>query len=201
MPNWFINDLALRGDPARIAAFKQAHIKIGTYGDDVDTCLDFESVIPRPEILEGTRAGSGVDEGLIAIGREDLICKRAFATPDETISRAMQRAGADTLEELRRIIRDKHPDYVAMAEKSVAAYEATGSLDWYEWCCENWGTKWNSQRLHSEESSPDVLHLNFRTAWAPPIPVIRRLLEMWPDLKLEHYWGCDEGEYTACSMT
>ena len=40
-----------------------------------------------------------------------------------------------------------------------------------------------------------MLHLHFETAWAPPIPVVKKLLEMWPDLKLEKYSGWDEGDH------
>jgi hypothetical protein len=149
MPNWYKNDLALRGDPARIAAFRQAHIKTETHDGEVDTCLDFESVTPMPEALSR---------------RRDADCL--------------------TLKEIRAGVGR------AAWEKHNAAAEAV-----IEWCCENWGTKWNPHLGVIEESPPDVLHLRFNTAWAPPIPAIRKLLEMWPDLKLEHYWGCDEGEY------
>lgn len=38
---------------------------------------------------------------------------------------------------------------------------------WYGWCCEHWGTKWNS--YEGQENSDGV---SFSTAWGPPTPVI-----------------------------
>jgi hypothetical protein len=41
------------------------------------------------------------------------------------------------------------------------------SLNWYNWCCENWGTKWNSYDGNVTEDG-----IGFNTAWAPPSPLI-----------------------------
>jgi hypothetical protein len=51
----------------------------------------------------------------------------------------------------------------------------------YQWCIENWGTKW-------DWSQPTVLMrkrsavLWFDTAWSPPLPVIQKASSMHPDL-------------------
>jgi len=42
--------------------------------------------------------------------------------------------------------------------------------NWYGWCCENWGTKWNSYDGNVSDSG-----ISFNTAWAPPTPVIAAL--------------------------
>jgi hypothetical protein len=39
--------------------------------------------------------------------------------------------------------------------------------NWYDWCVENWGTKWNSYDGNVTEDG-----ISFNTAWAPPTPVI-----------------------------
>ena len=44
-----------------------------------------------------------------------------------------------------------------------------GHPTWYDWCCENWGTKWNS--MHGDAYS-------FDTAWAPPVPIFNRIAEL-----------------------
>jgi hypothetical protein len=41
------------------------------------------------------------------------------------------------------------------------------SLNWYNWCCENWGTTWNSYDGNVTEDG-----IGFNTAWAPPSPLI-----------------------------
>jgi hypothetical protein len=68
-----------------------------------------------------------------------------------------------------------------------------GSDNWYDWCCKNWGTKWNA----SAEAEP---HLNakgtrltyfFATAWSTPAPVLEKLAEKFPDVKIK-VWYADE---------
>ena len=48
-----------------------------------------------------------------------------------------------------------------------------GVKDWYDWCVGNWGTKWNAYDGTSNESS-----VVFCTAWAPPLPIVKRLAEL-----------------------
>lgn len=40
--------------------------------------------------------------------------------------------------------------------------------DQYDWVIENWGTKWEANEVHLEESD-NQLRYTFETAWAPPI--------------------------------
>ena len=59
----------------------------------------------------------------------------------------------------------------------------------YEWCLENWGTKWNAIEPTIEESDLWRTIIKFRTAWSPPLPVIDKLAEMFPNVcfRLEYY--------------
>ena len=70
-----------------------------------------------------------------------------------------------------------------------------GFESWYEWCVENWGTKWNSCDGNVTEYGAF-----FMTAWSPPIPVIRELSTLIKhDLRLIYIEeGCGFcGEYIA----
>ena len=51
----------------------------------------------------------------------------------------------------------------------------------YNWCCENWGTKWNFCDVELKETKSS-LHYHFQTAWSPPIPVIVKMSELYPHL-------------------
>jgi hypothetical protein len=52
----------------------------------------------------------------------------------------------------------------------------------YEWCCMNWGTKWNSSDSDiSSETNEEVIY-TFDTAWSPPNPIIHKLGELYPKL-------------------
>src|SRR5688572_17984410 len=41
----------------------------------------------------------------------------------------------------------------------------------YDWCCENWGTKWNAYDIVRRDYDGRVC-ITFQTAWAPPRPII-----------------------------
>lgn len=40
--------------------------------------------------------------------------------------------------------------------------------DWYHWCVENWGTKWNAIGCTILQDDPEIIRVRFDTAWSPP---------------------------------
>ena len=46
-----------------------------------------------------------------------------------------------------------------------------GKNNWYDWACENWGTKWNSCSTMAKRLSETEIFYQFDTAWSPPIPI------------------------------
>jgi hypothetical protein len=70
---------------------------------------------------------------------------------------------------------DKHPDY------------------WYNWCANNWGTKWDigSDNNEGHGLNPTVVDnqasMTFDSAWSPPLGLYERLVEL--GFKVEAtYW-------------
>lgn len=56
------------------------------------------------------------------------------------------------------------------------------NLDWYNWCCNNWGTKWNAVDTYISYSDKDqVGTIQFDTAWDEPEPVLISLSKKFPD--------------------
>jgi len=51
----------------------------------------------------------------------------------------------------------------------------------YEWCINNWGTKWKACSTTLDKSK-NMLKYSFDTAWAPPIPVINEIIRRFPKL-------------------
>jgi len=73
-----------------------------------------------------------------------------------------------------------------------------GFPTWYEWCCENWGTKWNACEVELDRENKT---LSFDTAWAAPEGIITALANKYPDLEWEWTYadedtGCNTGIYT-----
>jgi hypothetical protein len=66
----------------------------------------------------------------------------------------------------------------------------------YEWCCENWGTKWGFYddkiaEEHYGETGGHILY-TFNTAWSPAYPLMSKMSELFPELKFI-YVAIDEG--------
>ena len=86
-----------------------------------------------------------------------------------------------------------------LGEEEKRECKKKGIPDWYEWQCENWGTKWNANQDKPVEvwETPDfmVATYEFNTAWATPEPVIRRIIKDWPELEVTGGWvdECYEG--------
>lgn len=62
--------------------------------------------------------------------------------------------------------------------------ERYGADNWYDWRCNNWGTKWNSC---NGEYDKETQQLRFDTAWAVPEPILAKLAQDNPDKKLDVY--------------
>lgn len=59
------------------------------------------------------------------------------------------------------------------------------SSEGYNWCVENWGTKWNSYGVGVGRPDENTLCVDFDTAWSPPLPIIGKLGEMYPNARFE----------------
>lgn len=53
----------------------------------------------------------------------------------------------------------------------------------YEWCNENWDTKWNAIHPKISRNDKEIAVLNFDTAWSPPCTVIDQLAKKFPAYK------------------
>jgi Api92-like protein with ferredoxin domain len=149
-------------------------------GKDEQT-LDFNLIIPMPEVVKGTSAGGDVDLGIEILTGQPIPGKSSCLD-----LLRVQKLGITTLEELRSWAEKERPNAIQDGEKAIAAYRETGFYDWYDWSIENWGTKWNSYSLRIEEDLGDgALSFYFDTAWSFPIPIFKKLARMFPGLRFE----------------
>lgn len=180
MPNNYITEVTITGSTEDLTRFKSTHFVL----DEGTLDFDFNTVILMPEILNGTESSSTVSSGLIVLGREDLVdhgtkAGRMLEWP------WVKEAGVTDIEGLKELLKKREPDCIAKAEVAIKAHEATGYLNWYDWSVANWGTKWDAYELKVLKDTPDQLKFRFQTAWAPPIPVLNKLMEMYPDLNFK----------------
>ena len=78
---------------------------------------------------------------------------------------------------------------IPMTEKDKDRFRAIyGSGDWYDWCIQNWGTKWNAETIFSKTEE-----VNFQTAWEEPYNWIRHLSLKFPNHKIRVEWEEEQG--------
>jgi len=68
---------------------------------------------------------------------------------------------------------DKQKALIVQQNRNLKKY---GHADWYSWCCENWGTKWNCDAGDFDVEG-DSVRFSFESAWAPPTELYRVIEE------------------------
>jgi hypothetical protein len=96
-------------------------------------------------------------------------------------------------EKLKEFFRKEYKDADVMADKYKFNMDNYGCKTWYDWACQNWGSKWNFGSVHLvDEGGTDLkepydfkgtLVYSFDTAWSPMTPVIEAMGRMFPMLK------------------
>jgi hypothetical protein len=81
---------------------------------------------------------------------------------------------------------DKRAAHEAQMEANIAKH---GYKDWYDFCVNEWGTKWDTGEQGNTDISPDgkTLHTGFDTAWAPPCAAYEKLLDLGFRVKAYYY--------------
>ena len=84
------------------------------------------------------------------------------------------------------------PKNIFKGNLGVRERELYGNNNWYDWSIANWGTKWNAYGFDPNTDYSKEKELKFLTAWSAPHPVIAKLSEMFPSVKLEHEWADED---------
>lgn len=124
MPNHITNRLSIEGE---VADKKRAYSTlIGNNG-----YFDFNKIVPMPKEL-GIESGGIVDNLALALkGKVDKFGR--YCSPEETFN------------EIKKMLTPKgYANSLKQAIQHNKNLELYGSANWYEWCPENWGTKWNA---------------------------------------------------------
>ena len=89
----------------------------------------------------------------------------------------------ETIEPMPEGVRSTEPD-------NVLGGGPKNRNNWYDWSCDNWGTKWNSCNADVNNRFDDgdnhVIEITYDTAWAMPTPVWDKLAKKFPKLEFRH---------------
>lgn len=185
MPNHVENIITLKGDEQRIREMLEAiqndELGLGT--------VDFNKIIPMPESLN-IESGSRTDRGLKAYS--DFIDVYVFSRNAEEALNALQNIPRESEDAFLRKRSDVKADEWELGKTAWNNVQNYGAPTWYEWCTNNWGTKWNAYGYDEGTDYSASGNLHFQTAWSAPHPVIKKLAQMYPDIIFEHEWADED---------
>ena len=85
------------------------------------------------------------------------------------------------------------PDW--QKKDSAKLIKEYGYDNWYDWCNNNWGTKWDTD-AECDHVESNCFECEFETAWSPAEGIYYALREQYPDVEIS--WFYDEpGMQTA----
>lgn len=123
----------------------------------------------------------------------------AIGSPSE-VSRFVRRMKTENSEFDFNAIAPCHPDLMnatsgwskdeATMAKWKREHEANlakhGYATWYDFCCEEWGTKWNAREIEIDFfEGCKAVHVNFTTAWDTPRALMEKISREFPTLEFE----------------
>jgi len=182
MPNYVTNVIKYDGDPEQIRKMLE-FIKDDKHGLGT---IDFNKLIPRPSSLD-IEAGSRTDHGLRAYNQFVEVYTLG-GTLDKDLLHIPEESEAVFL----RMRKDIKPDEWELGKKAFQNCERFGAPTWYEWCVENWGTKWGACGYSEGQDYSHAGELRFDTAWSAPHPVIEKLASLYPDITFTHEWADED---------
>lgn len=188
MPNYVRNIVKMEGI-ADLPYFTEA---------DGRRCFDFNKLVAMPPELN-IEDGSMTDERIIYFLTDrcqtpirELSSEKAALLPrlmpfmftsdwpEEVFQRVSQK--------LQNATEDEKEHEYERGHQYVSNYERYGAPTWYLWCVRHWGTKWNA--CYTEIIDPDTIQ--FDTAWSNPAPIVQKLGELYPAIRIEHWWADED---------
>lgn len=165
---------------------------IGKYSEN--GVFSFDKIIPMPKDLR-IESGSRGENGLMYLFIESKDDK--YKIKINEIFRSLNMFYSDIyrdkrFEEIENNF-DKYKDdpkfkdSIELGKKYIENYEKYGHCNWYEWCCENWGTKWDASQCSYSGNT-----LIFETAWGFAQNVMLELSKKYPEVIFECEFA-DEG--------
>lgn len=85
---------------------------------------------------------------------------------------------------------DCDPKYYVNENSHVMLDNERPWFNWYDWHCDNWGTKWNC-----DFGTIDGNSMTFYTAWSDANPIIVKLSEMFPKQEIKYEFAYEDDGY------
>lgn len=176
MPNHIINELTLIDHDGTYTPKKIKEVfdsfKSQEDEDGEKSSFDFNTFVPMPLVFRGGNSDGYTISLFSKLNQEGLGSSSSLRDPSN-FERAVRLADQ---------LSDTMPQYKVshdLARKYVESVRDFGYIDWYEWSCKHWGTKWNA---YSQKEDLENNTIKFETAWSTPMPIWQALANKFPGL-------------------
>ena len=205
MPNHIHNILTFEGEQKEIDRLL-TFIQYEDTDDEEATgrgTIDFNKIIPRAKELTEMEESSNKSDGMALVihfsnPRNKQVNERVkkMSASDFKYYVALYKSEKIfynvkttlTPAEIKRMTKYRSLDeLISLGLKALENLKKYGATSWYHWSCDNWGTKWNSYDNWSDGNL-----ITFSTAWSAPHPVIEKLAEMFPSIRITHKWADED---------
>lgn len=168
MPNWCYNRLVITGPQAVRAALRQRFYEEGKkrYPQEPQA-FTFHAILPMPVELEETRSPIPMTP------QEIHSMAQNHNWPKETLDFHLKNAMT--------------PELQRKYDTNLLRY---GSSNWYEWCCVNWGVKWDATDVSVNPYNGGVT-IHYNTAWGPPAGFLHALAYYYRGLTIRNYYSIE----------
>ncbi len=117
-------------------------------------------------------------EALVEAIKEGNFCKSIVPIPED-LNIVAGRVGDDT-----------NPEQIELERKTAENLEKYGVANWYDFCVNYWGTKWDVDPYDPADVAVNeygILEFGFDSAWAPPVGIYDKLVEMGYEVEATYY--------------
>lgn len=198
MPNHITNRLTINGSPDEVKKILEAIG--GVYEDGSPMYIDFNKIKPMPESLN-IESGSSTDVGMALYNIMKLGMEFTLVPPWTTkhIQKMLDEVNLSFTDAgVQQLVQDTERGQAlyALGETAQSNLDQYGVTTWYDWCINEWGTKWNAYEQSLEGST-----LTFLTAWSGVPDLLQQLAVQYPDVEFAYMyadedWGQNTGEFT-----
>lgn len=198
MPNWVCNHLTIHGENAvEVMRSYLTENKENDFGYD----FDFNKLIPMPEelnIISGSvtkdcaqlYVNAMLDGSDAYVKYAKLYSKafdRSFILTESEQKQLMEYALRYTDFPDKKLLFSNKAEVYAYGKRALDNYEKYGAKDWYDWCCDNWGSKWNA--CNTQINDINKADIYFDTAWSAVPYIIAKLAEQHPECRIEYEYA------------
>ncbi len=117
-------------------------------------------------------------EALLAAVKEGNFCKHVIPVPEDLNIVAGRVGDSD------------NPDQIELERREKENLEKYGAANWYDFCVNRWGTKWDVDAYEPSEVEIDecnTIYFGFDSAWSPPIGIYEELVNQGFEVCAQYY--------------